>query len=264
MRIQELMEAMTEVIPLDSETIKMGSQGRTVKAWQWTLKKLTDPAIKIDGKFGEETKQSTVDFQNENNITNDGVVGKETYSMANRELADAGITSVPFLTGTPNTKDIEAPKAAGGDIDTARTSAEKFLGRDLDDQEWNYLLRATFAESSPNTKEQAYIMGVILNRTKSGKWGNSVIDVLKARNQFQAVTGTKFKPGPSGNFKRGPSPNAMASIIDGVINVLPTVPSRLMNFTAASSAAYGKGTNIRFRDTLLAKGGVKIGGTIFA
>jgi hypothetical protein len=37
-----------------------------------------------------------------------------------------------------------------------------------------------------------------------------------------------------------------------------------MNFTAASRAAYGKGTNVKFRDTLLAKGGIQIGGTIFA
>jgi hypothetical protein len=36
-----------------------------------------------------------------------------------------------------------------------------------------------------------------------------------------------------------------------------------MNFTAANAAAYGPGTNLGFRDKLLAKGGQQIGQSIF-
>ena len=264
MKICELTEAFTELFPLKTETLKLGSQGNVVKAWQWSLNELGDNDVSIDGKFGERTKQATVDFQNDNNITNDGVVGKETYSMANRELSAIGVTKIPFLKDSKAKLDVEEPKKVSRDLSDARTSAESYLGRSMDDKEWNYLLRAVYAESSPNTKEQAYIMGVILNRVKSGKWGDTVISVLKAKNQFQAVTGTKFAPGPSINFKRGPSSNALDSIVNGAIDILPNVPGRLMNFTAASKEAYGKGTNIKFRDQLLARGGIIIGGTIFA
>ena len=264
MKIYELTEAFTELFPLKTETLKFGSEGNVVKAWQWSLNELGDTDVSIDGKFGERTKKATVEFQNDNNITNDGVVGKETYSMANRELSAIGVTKIPFLKDGKAKLDVEEPKKASGDLSDARTSAESYLGRSMSDKEWDYLIRAVNAESSPNTKEQAYIMGVILNRVKSGKWGDTVISVLKAKNQFQAVTGTKFAPGPSINFRRGPSSNTLDSIVNGAINILPNVPGRLMNFTAASKEAYGKGTNIKFRDQLLARGGIRIGGTIFA
>jgi peptidoglycan hydrolase-like protein with peptidoglycan-binding domain len=262
MRIKELLsEAFTELFPLKTETLKLGSEGNVVKAWQWSLNKLSEKDVSIDGKFGERTKKATVEFQNDNNITNDGVVGKETYSMANRELSAIGVTRIPFL---KDGKAAQEPKQVSRDITEARTSAESYLGRSMSDTEWEYLIRAVYAESSPNSKEQAYIMGVILNRVKSGKWGDTVISVLKAKNQFQAVTGTKFAPGPSINFRSGPSSNSLDSIVSGAIDILPKVPDRLMNFTAASIAAYGKGTNPKFRDQLLARGGVIIGGTIFA
>jgi hypothetical protein len=264
MKIHELLEAVSTLFPLESETLKLGSKGSTVKAWQWTLQKLLDADIQIDGKFGDETKEATVEFQTNNNITNDGIVGRETYSMANRELGAAGITSIPHLS-TPKISDkVQEPAKVKGSVDDAKSSAESYLGRSIDDGEWDYLLRAVFAESSPNTREQAFIMGVILNRARSGKWGDSIIDVLNAKNQFQAVTGTRHDRGPSRNFKQGPSPRALNSIITGAIDILPRVPRRFMNFTAASRAAYGKGTNVKFRDTLLAKGGIQIGGTIFA
>ena len=99
MRAHELLEEKSGLFPVNSETLRLGSQGNAVKAWQWSLTKIATPELAVDGKFGEKTKQSTVDFQLQNNITNDGVVGRETYSMGNRELAAKGITSIPFLKG---------------------------------------------------------------------------------------------------------------------------------------------------------------------
>jgi hypothetical protein len=99
MRVTEILEGKSQLFPVNSETLRLGSEGNAVKAWQWSLTKTATPNLAIDGKFGDKTKQSTVDFQSKNNITNDGVVGKETYSMGNRELAAKGITSIPFLNG---------------------------------------------------------------------------------------------------------------------------------------------------------------------
>ena len=228
------------------------------------------PKHGVDGIRGPETIAAIKQFQQANNIRVDGVPGKETADAINAVLKLHPLVAGKLVKST--TADVKgapartaaSPIAGSADIGQAKTSAEAFLGRQIDDNEWNYLLRATVSESSPNTTEQAYVMGVILNRTRSGKWGSSIVDVLTARNQFQAVTGTRYEPGPSANFTRGPNSSQMASIAKGAVEILPKVPKSLMYFTAASKQAYGKGTDISFRDKLLAKGGTVIGGTIFA
>lgn len=148
----------------------------------------------------------------------------------------------------------------------ARQIAEEFLGRRMTDQEWNYLVRATVAESAPNSPlEQASIMAVILNRARTnyGRYGNGVIDQLRARSQFQAVTGTSADGNrPSSNFTNPPK-RQIASVVNATIEHLRSRPKSWMNFTARSSAAYGRGTNIGFRDRAIARGATPIGGTLF-
>jgi hypothetical protein len=253
-------------------------RGPAVADVQKTLIALGYPLPKhgVDGIRGPETVAAVKQFQQANNLTVDGDPGKETVAKLNAALAAKPEITAKLTKSTPadvksKPADNSARAAAAGAIEindentaAAKTSAEKFLGRSIDDNEWNYLIRAVVSEASPNTKEQAYVMGVILNRARSGKWGNSIVSVLNAKNQFQAVTGTRYDPGPSANFTRGPNKNQLASILKGAIEILPQVDKSLMNFTAASTAAYGPGTNLGFRDTLLAKGGQQIGGTIFA
>jgi len=152
----------------------------------------------------------------------------------------------------------------GDNMGKAKQSAEQFLGRRINNEEWDLLLRAVTAEASGNTKEQAWVMGVILNRVRSGRWGSSINKVLYAPNQFQAVTGTKYNSNPSSNFTRGPNASQLASIVKGAIEILPNVDPSVMNFTAANRAAYGRGTNINFRNKLAARSGSQqIGQTIF-
>ena len=147
-----------------------------------------------------------------------------------------------------------------------KTSAEKYLGRTLTDDEWNQLVRATFAEASGNQTERAYVMGVILNRVRTnfGNYGRTITAQLTAKNQFQAVTGTAYEPGPSINYKTGPNNSAADSIYGAAVNILSQVPKNYLSFTSALPSAYGKGTNIGFIQTLLNKGGQRIGDTIFA
>jgi hypothetical protein len=147
-----------------------------------------------------------------------------------------------------------------------KTSAEKYLGRTLTDDEWNQLIRATFAEASGNQTERAYVMGVILNRVRTnfGNYGKTITAQLTAKNQFQAVTGTAYEPGPSVNYKTGPNTAAADSIYGAAVNILAQVPKNYLSFTSALPSAYGKGTNIGFIQTLLNRGGQRIGDTIFA
>jgi peptidoglycan hydrolase-like protein with peptidoglycan-binding domain len=255
--------------------VPSGKRGPLIADAQKALEALGVPLPKygVDGIQGKETTGAIKTFQEKNGIEVTGIVNQQTADKMNAML-QAKPQVLAKLTKSTN-KDVksldysrgaEEVAALTSDESTqkARASAEKFLGRPMDDKEWNYLLRATTAEASNNSKEQAYVMGVILNRTRTGNWGDNVISVLRAPSQFQAVTGTRFDPGPSANFTRGPTDRQLANIVDGAINILPQVPTNLKYFTAASSAAYGAGTNIGFRDKMIAAGGEKIGGTIFA
>jgi len=231
------------------------------------------PRHGVDGIRGPETVAAVKQFQQQHGLAVDGDPGPETVTKINSLLAaDPNIAktlSNSTMADVKSTARAGAPSAQpplavdSANEAEARQSAETFLGRKLDDAEWHALLRATAAESSPNAQEQAHVMAVILNRTRSGRWGDSVLSVLGAKNQFQAVTGTKFAPGPSKNYSRGPSQSQLNSMLSSAVSVLPAVDKTLMNFTAADPAAYTAGTDIKFRDTMMARGGQQIGGTIF-
>ena len=90
--------AETGLFPTNAAPIRVGSTGDLVKAWQWALNKL-GLGTAVDGKFGNETKQDTIAFQQSNKLPADGTVGSSTYSTANSVLQDKGITNNPFLQG---------------------------------------------------------------------------------------------------------------------------------------------------------------------
>jgi hypothetical protein len=144
----------------------------------------------------------------------------------------------------------------------AKNEASKYLGRTISDDEWNQLVAATFAESSSNQTERAYVMAAILNRARRDN--QTIEKILYAKNQFQAVTGTKYKPGPSIQYATGPNLSAANNIYEATLKTLKNVPKNIVNFTAANLKAYGLGTNPGYIDTLNKRGGIKIGQTIFS
>lgn len=147
-------------------------------------------------------------------------------------------------------------------IGGGKEAVEKYLGRPIDASEWDMLLRATYAEGSGRSQEEyAHIMAVILNRAR--KSGGRIQDVLYAKNQFQAVTGTKDNPNPSPRFVKGPGEKDLGMILAGV-GTLDSISKNLDAFTAADRRAYKEGTNVGWLDALQAKGGKTIGGTVFA
>lgn len=151
----------------------------------------------------------------------------------------------------------------GEESEAARKNAEAFLGREMSDEEWATLVKTTVAEASPNNpQEQAYVMATVLNRVKANGYPDDVISVVNQRNQFQAVTGTRFDPGPSNNFVN-PAQSQIASTYVGVNEYLSQA-GNWTNFTAANPAAYGAGTNVGFIDDVSsASNSVAVGGTIF-
>ena len=233
------------------------------------------PTHGVDGIRGSETVAAVRAFQQANELAVDGDPGPETIAALNKVITNKGIKiekstakDVKAKVRTSNTIG-SAEVGPIGDhptIEKAKLSADKFLGRKMDEAEWNELVRATGAEASNNVKECAFVMAVILNRTRKGYGGgNSVNDILHQKNQFQAVTGTRADGySPSKWFTQGPSKGKLDMIVDGAINILPGAPKDIYRFTAASRAAYGPGTNVGYLDKLKDDGGIQIGGTVFA
>jgi len=186
-------------------------------------------------------------------ITLSGGLSKK-QSSGNRERVNNGFTP---------TGDAPATNFIATTSD-AKTAAEKYLGRAMTDTEWSQLVAATFAEAGHSQIERAYIMGVMLNRVRSGKWGGTVTSVLTAKSQFQSVTGTKANGhAPSANYRNGPNGANRESIYGAATNFLQQVPKNYIYFTSNITAAYGKGTNIGFRDQLR-KSGTIIGDSVFS
>lgn len=226
----------------------------------------------IDGKFGTYTSAALSAFKKDYHDVSDS--GKEYTAddfLTMKKIADNKLARVSKPTNANQNINATRDKLQQLDPSSAnavgRVYAEKFLGRALQDEEWDMLLRATYAEASPNTREQGYVMAVILNRARSGRYGgNSVQDVLYAKNQFQAVTGTRAdNHKPSANYLRGPSGRSLDSILTASVSILPEAPKNIYRFTANNPAAYGPGTNINYLYTLRQEPQAQvIGGTIFA
>lgn len=178
-----------------------------------------------------------------------------------RARAAGGVEAL--TAGTP--AGAAAPTAANENVaGGARGAVEAYLGKPISDREYDSLLRATHAESGVRNspEEQAMIMGSVLNRARTHPGG--IEGALTAKNQFQAVTGTRNAPGPSANYLQGPSEARRAHIEGAATSLLSRVPTSQTNFTAADPRAYGAGTNVGYLSTLRgAAGGSRHGGTQF-
>ena len=130
----------------------------------------------------------------------------------------------------------------------AKAAAEAYLEGTLTDAAWSELVSATFAEASRDREEEAAVMAVILNRVRTnfGKHGSTVYGQLRARNQFESVTGADTT-----NFIKGPDSKAATGIYTAAVNFLKLVPKSYLFFTAADrSLFYDKnGKKIKGRDS---------------
>lgn len=72
--------------------IRLGSQGAEVKAWQQYLVSI-DYDVDVDGIFGQDTHNATIEFQKWCKIDADGIVGAGSYSWAASNGYTGGYTA---------------------------------------------------------------------------------------------------------------------------------------------------------------------------
>jgi hypothetical protein len=229
------------------------------------------PKHGVDGARGPETRAAVKQFQRDNGLTVDGDPGPETIGAMNRLIATKKISFVKSTPADVKGKFVSAtdPQDVGDIMNnddpavaSARKSAEKYLGREMSDEEWTALVKVTAAEEA-DTKAMAWVMAAILNRTNRGTWGNSVVSVVSAPYQFEPVTGASGKEKRL-NMLPIPSGRKLNAILVGAKEILPSVPNKIVNFTSNIDAAYKGRASISYKDKLLAKGGEVVGNSIFA
>lgn len=235
-----------------------------VRALQTKLEELGYPvgSTGVDGKYGPRTTRAVRAFKTDNNIQGDGL------SMSAEDLEKLNTAEPvenPTPTGNPAGPDLGDIGDVAGleNIGQAKEVVNTFLGSDVDDEEMGLLIRAIAAEASRNSQERAGVAAVILNRVRSGQYPNSIRAVLTQRNQFQAVTGTRYDPGPSDGFRNMTSTTG-GEVVGAIIRYLPNMDKTWLNFTSNVEAAYGRGTNIGFMHAMRnAQGSQVIGQTVF-
>ena len=82
-------------------TLRVGSSGEDVAAWQYFLRGLELYLGAVDGRFGPRTLAATRDFQLRNALVHDGIVGNLTFGAAMR----AGFDTVQDDPSLPDSLD---------------------------------------------------------------------------------------------------------------------------------------------------------------
>jgi len=235
-----------------------------VKALQTRLEELgySVGSTGIDGKYGPRTERAVAAFKRDNNVT--PATGRNLDATASATLASATKVATPTPTGNEGGSIGDLGDLANlNNLPQAIEVVNDFLGIELEEKDMNMFLRAIASEASPNSQERAAVAAVILNRIRSNSYPNNMEAVLTQRNQFQAVTGTRYDPGPSRNFSNMSNTTA-AQVVGALIRYLPNMDKSWLNFTSNNPRAYGKGTNIDFMYAMRnARDSQVIGQTVF-
>lgn len=222
-----------------------------------------------DGKYGPFTASAVAAFKKDYNVPGKaskfGLAEFEVLSQIN----SGQLAKIKNPTRS-NTKGIELDIPALTSVENvtkARKTAEEYLGRTMNDDEWKHLIQTITSESTSNPEEMAQIAGVILNRTRDKYRGKStIVDIVWDPGQFQPVTGEFVNgkwTGPHPSFTRPANQERLAKIINAILLYLPDADTTYLNFTSANPDAYSSAAGRRFLKTMIAKGGIKIGGTVF-
>lgn len=166
-----------------SATLKQGSTGKDVYELQGRLKALGYYSGKVDGDFGEKTKNSVTWFQWKFGMKSDGIVGAKTKLKLWKATKD----------WKPTAEDL--PPAAGGgggakapaEGSNAKLPASNNLG--FTEKDLTMMANAVYGEARGEPYEgQVAVAAVIINRVKSSEFPNTVTGVIFQPGAFTAVS----------------------------------------------------------------------------
>lgn len=143
-----------------NQTLKIGVQGNTISQLQKDLGYLGYKVGAIDGIYSWQTQQAVRQFQNNNGLTADGIVGPLTAQSINKQVT--------------------APAPSRG-------------SRSFSDQDITNLARLVYAEARGESfTGQVAVAAVALNRLFSKDFGNTLNEVIFEPGAFTAVNDGQF------------------------------------------------------------------------
>jgi hypothetical protein len=240
-------------------------------------KEFIDSLMKSKEKDTKEEKKQTKSKGFGSLLKTIAGVGLAAGGIVFAEKAFAKLASTDFSKLIPDIKglaekiipSISPPKTELFSDKDFKKAVEDYYGKKVSDEELDMLSRLVASESTTDPISQARVVATVLNRAKKGGFGGQTIkEVIESPGQFQPVTGTYDKEkkkwtGPSKQYLTPVGEERMQSISSSVKEILPSVPQTQLNFTAADTKAYKKGTNPAYREKLLKSGGEEQGGTVF-
>ncbi|WP_072915093.1 spore cortex-lytic enzyme [Desulforamulus aeronauticus] len=164
---------------LGDRTLKVGISGYDVLQLQKNLGYLGYPVGTADSIYGWQTQQAVKSFQMRNGLTVDGIVGSQTASLLIQQVSGGG--------------QVERPRTT-----TASRGNLQFSRQDIYD-----LARVVHGEARGESfAGQVAVAAVVLNRLQSGKFGNTVQDVIFQPWAFTAVNDKQFYLEPNDSSYR--------------------------------------------------------------
>jgi N-acetylmuramoyl-L-alanine amidase len=166
--LSTILLAPTETMAyLGDRTLTLGIQGYDVKQLQKDLGYLGYKVGNIDGIYGWQTMLSVKEFQKNNGLTVDGVVGHQT---ANAIIKQVSQPTTPNTTSTPS------------------RGIVSYSNQDMD-----YLASLVYGEARGEPFEgQVAVAAVVLNRVASPQFGDSIAEVIFEPGAFTAVADGQF------------------------------------------------------------------------
>ena len=120
-----------EVETLGYRTLRNGDEGQDVKELQKLLMKAGYklPKYGADGDFGTETLNAVKEFQKANNLTVDGIVGKQTYAVLEKyeeEVVETPSNKCSKVVVTGGTVNVRSTNNTSGEILLVAKKDEKY------------------------------------------------------------------------------------------------------------------------------------------
>ena len=197
-------------------TLRLGDSGHSVRDLQKNLKTLGYYNQVPDGKFDETTRSAVTKFQKVNSLTADGIVNSKTQSKiaACLVIALATPTPTPKPAATARPKVTATPRNGNPEVTQGTTSSTVTIGdlvtvsdynsanmelinaalKILTDEELDEIkLMAKVIRrevGNCNYKTQLAVGSVIMNRVRTHLTGDTITEIIYAKNQFSTATST--------------------------------------------------------------------------